>query len=250
MLPFWRILEWIRTNGISNPTPEQRETLCAALAAHDLAVKVLEVEGSRSFNKLVPHLQALSDGAVHLTHEPPAYADTYNKLIELYWACLLISQGVDLQLDHPTNADGTNPDIITLDKSQAAEHGYAFKTIRSPHTQSLLDHLVKGVDQIEVSNAPTGIVALHLTPRLRWRKLWPEDFVFIDWRFAASHVITLMRGMLGQLIAENGQAAIDNVFTSKKAVGPGTLHCVRSDSCHQPHHGQTDVHAFESRGRN
>jgi len=78
-------------------------------------------------------LRLLTQGAVHLTETPPAEADAYNKLIELYWACLLVTCGVKISLDPPKcGSDGTNPDVITLDGWQTPMNGYAFKTIRSP----------------------------------------------------------------------------------------------------------------------
>ncbi|WP_204266603.1 hypothetical protein, partial [Escherichia coli] len=58
---------------------------------------------------------------------------------------------------------GLNPDVISLDSQNQPVNGYAFKTIRSPHTESIREHIVKGVSQIEVSPAQSGIVGLHLT---------------------------------------------------------------------------------------
>lgn len=48
---------------------------------------------------LIPHLEMLSRGVVHLTQEPPADADAYNKLVEVYWATLLMANGSRVLLD-------------------------------------------------------------------------------------------------------------------------------------------------------
>jgi hypothetical protein len=220
MLSFWKILKWIKENGLRYPGSEEQELFRAALAVHDLAVKVLSVSGNIFFPRLIEHLRLLSKGAVHLTQVPPADSDVYNKLIELYWACLLLSCGVGIKLDPPIRgSDGTNPDVITLDGSSSPMNGYAFKTIRSPHTESIRSHIVKGVDQIEASAAPTGIVGLHLTPRLAWGTRWPDDHVFEDHNVAAYFAIDQMRAMVGAVIADNGQQEIDRIFAGKKAVG-------------------------------
>jgi hypothetical protein len=71
--------------------------------------------------------------------------------------------------------------VITVDAAGNPQHAYAFKTIRSPHTQNILDHIVKGVDQIERSASMDGIVALHLTPRLQTANVWPTGGYFTSW---------------------------------------------------------------------
>lgn len=164
MLPFWYLLRRIQQD-FSGTADEVRPEFTAAVAAHDLAAKVVEVSTLPDFPSLIPHLAMLNDGAIHLTDEPPT-GDVYNKLIELYWACLCMSFGRRVDLDHPKHSTGKNPDVITLDNTGAAAHAYAFKTVRSPHTQSVYEHIVKGIDQIEQSPAREGIVALHLTPRI------------------------------------------------------------------------------------
>jgi hypothetical protein len=213
MLPLWQLLQAIRGGALQSSQPD-RHQYAAALAAHDLAAKVMEVRNSPQFPKLLPHLQILADGAIHLTLDPPARSDGYNKLIELYWACLCVAERLDIELDHPEAADGSNPDIITNAPPGVAKRGYAFKTIRSLHTQSIFEHLQKGIDQIEKS---ASIVALHLTPRMQLPILWPQT-PFPDWRIASSVVIDACRQMLAQLIHDNGQAAIDELFRGKKAV--------------------------------
>jgi hypothetical protein len=108
--------------------------------------------------------------------------------------------------------------VIALDGGQPAR-AYAFKTVRSPHTQSLLDHVIKGVDQIERCPAPEGIVAFNLTPRLLGAGLWPEGGFFADWRQPAVYTIEKLTGMISDVLKDNGQEAIDAVFAGKKAVG-------------------------------
>src|SRR5690349_23073596 len=67
-----------------------------------------------------------------LTPTPPAEADGYNKLTEVYWACICIAQALEVDLDHPETSDGTNPDVITNAPPSDIKRGYAFKTVRSP----------------------------------------------------------------------------------------------------------------------
>lgn len=217
MLPLWRILNTVGA-GFDGTPDDMRLQYTAGLAVHDLAAKILAVKDHPDFTTLIPHLEMLTKGAVHLTQEPPADSDAYNKLVEVYWATLLMHNGTRVLLDHPKNSKGDNPDVVALDSGQPA-HAYAFKTVRSPHTQSLLDHIVKGVDQIERCSAPEGIVAFNLTPRLLDEGLWPEGGFFEDWRQPANHTITLLTGMVSNVLKDNRQAAIDDVFAGTKAVG-------------------------------
>ena len=218
MLPLWQILKHLRS-GQQMSFDRQRELFFAAVAVHDLASKVLEVKNNPQFKVLLPHLKMLVEGTVHLTEEPPSPADTYNKLIELYWACLCLGKQFPITLDDPVHSDGKNPDVITLNSAGQPAHAYAFKTIRSKHTQNIFDHIKKGVEQIERSPATRGIVALHLTPRLNMKELWPDDAYFSDYRFPAAHVTGAMRVMVSQVLWDNGQTAIDAIFAGKKAVG-------------------------------
>jgi len=182
------------------------------------AAKVLAVEDHPDFPTLIPHLRMLAQGAVHLTQEPPADADAYNKLVDIYWATLLMARGTRVLLDHPKNSKGDNPDVIALNHGKPAR-AYAFKTVRSPYTQSLLDHIGKGVGQIERCPALEGIVAVNLTPRLLDAGLWPEGGFFADWRQPATDTIGTLTGLFYDVRKDNGQEAIDRVFAGKKAVG-------------------------------
>lgn len=217
MLPLWYILERIRKGFVGTPD-DHRAEYAAGIAVHDLAAKILAVENHPGFGMLVPHLAMLTSGAVHLTQEPPPNADIYNKLVEIYWASLLMANGVEVALDHPKHSKGDNPDVIALDNGQPAR-AYAFKTVRSEHTQNLLDHLVKGVEQIERSDVNEGIVCFQLTSRILRAGLWPEGSYYIDWRLPASQAVTRLNQMISQMVIDNGQPAIDAVFAGKKAAG-------------------------------
>jgi hypothetical protein len=223
MLPLSVILKFIKNNE-NLSVDLHRALFTAGVAVHDLASKVIEVKDDPQFQTLVPHLKLLVEGAIHLTQEPPSPADGYNKLIELYWACLCIRKKNVVALDDPFHADGTNPDVMTLNAAGEKEYAYAFKTVRSKHTQSLLGHIVKGVDQIERSAAREGIVALHITPRLNTADLWPAGAYFADYRLAGEYVRGAMITMVSQVVWDNGQAAVDAIFSGKKAVG--TVLCI------------------------
>jgi hypothetical protein len=187
---------------------------------HDLAAKVLEVSADLGFDQFLPHLKMLNAGTIHLTEEPPAYADVYNKLIELYWSCLCTSLGRKVELDHPKqSSDGENPDVIALDEKGAPAHAYAFKTVRSPHTQSVFEHIQKGIDQIERSPAREGIVALHLTPRIAKAGFWPTGGYYQDWRPVVGQIVSELQQTVSAVVRDNGQAEINKLFQGRKAVG-------------------------------
>lgn len=218
MLPFWHLLKRIGL-GFSGTADEVRPEFTAAVAAHDLAAKVLEVSANPNFGRLLPHLKMLNEGTIHLTEEPPANADTYNKLIELYWSCLCLSLGCDVDLDHPLHSTGSNPDVVILDEAGEAARAYAFKTIRSPHTQSVYDHISKGIEQIERSPAREGIIALHLTPRISRAGFWPMGGYYQDWQPVAWQIASELRKAVAAVVEDNGQPAINTLFSGRKAVG-------------------------------
>jgi hypothetical protein len=218
MMPFWHLLK--RTaQGFSGTADELRPEFTAAVAVHDLAAKVLEVSTNPHFDCLLPHLKLLNSGAIHLTEEPPSKADVYNKLIEMYWSCLCLSLGRKVELDGPTHSTGDNPDVIVLDEAGNRARAYAFKTIRSPHTQSVYEHISKGIDQIERSPAMEGIVALHLTPRVAKAGYWPTGGYYQDWRPVAWAITQELTKTVASVVGDNGQPAIDPLFKGKKAVG-------------------------------
>ena len=217
MLPLWSILNHIR-NGFSGTPDDLRSEYTAGMAVHDMAAKILAVKDHPDFNLLIPHLEMLAEGAVHLTQEPPyGSADVYNKLIELYWAALLMANDVRIKLDHPKHSNGDNPDVIALDAT--AKRAYALKTVRSPHTQNLFEHIKKGIDQIERSQATEGIVVFNLTPRLIDANLWPENNCHIDWSIPTAQASTLIQKMISQVVIDNEKSEMDKLFTGKKAVG-------------------------------
>jgi len=218
MLPIWHLLKRI-SGGISGTPDEVRSEFTAAVAVHDLAAKVLEVSANPDFDHLLPHLRMLNSGAIHLTEEPPANADVYNKLIELYWSCLCLSLGRRIELDDPAHSTGTNPDVITLDETGTPARAYAFKTIRSPHVQTVYERISEGLDQIERSPAREGIVALHLTPRIAKAGFWPTGGYYEDWRPVAITVTQELTKAVAAIVTDNGQPAIDALFKDRKAVG-------------------------------
>ncbi|BBF94341.1 hypothetical protein [Blastochloris tepida] len=218
MLPLWQILKQTK-DGEGLRQTDNYNLFSAAVAVHDFASKILTIKDMPEFSNILPHLRMLSSGAVYLTSDPPASSDVYNKLIEVYWASLCLGKGINVSLDHPVHSTGVNPDVITLDSKGDAVHAYAFKTIRSKYTQSILDHIQRGVEQIEASSAGTGIVALHLTPRFQISSLFPEGYLFDRWECGVAYVAGAVRAMVTQVVCENGQSAIDNIFIKKKAVG-------------------------------
>ncbi|WP_454632778.1 hypothetical protein [Bradyrhizobium cenepequi] len=215
----WKVLQRVRA-GFNGSPDELRHEYTTGLAAHDLAAKMLDVCQLPQFADLVPHLDLLTKGAIHLTEMPPAYPDGYNKLIELYWASLCLGAGLNIELDHPIESDGRNPDVITSAELRRSKHGYALKTVRSSHTQNMLDHLKKGIEQIEVSSSTEGIVAFNLTPRLlQEHSIWPHDGCFLDWNMPAAAVVQGCARMVDQIVIDNGRPAIDALFRGKKATG-------------------------------
>lgn len=217
MLSIWQLLKKVK-EGFSGNADDIRLEFTAAVAMHDFASKVIEASKYFGLEKLKPHLSLLADGAIHLTEVPEVPNDTYNKLIELYWACLCMSQGLKVDIDSPTSATGTNPDVLILGEDDRPIRAYAFKTIYSPHTQSVYEHIVKGIDQIERSEAQEGIVALHLTPHIAKFNVWPTGGYYNDYEPVVNLVRKELVERVSAVVRDNGQLAINQMFKDKKAV--------------------------------
>lgn len=214
MLSVWHLLQFAENSDQSKPE-DSRPLLRHGWAAYDLAARVLQIKTHSDFSKLIPHLKMLNAGAISLTNPPAVDADSYNKLIELYWACLCMSVGLSIEIDHPTNATGRNPDVIAL--SPTSSRGYALKTIRALNPQTIMERIEEGIDQIEKSPAESGVVVLNLTPRINHDALFPENTSFPDASKPISMAIDQMREIFHDFRAAIPEAERRLLVKNKKA---------------------------------
>lgn len=137
----------------------------------NLARLVLSVEGHASFPELLPHLRILNDGEVRQTARSPASDQVANKLFELYIACIAMRCGVDVCLDNPQQSQGNNPDVLAT--FNGVRWGIACKVLHGAHPQTILDLVASGVEQIDRSEAATGIVMVNLKNWINHDYYWP-----------------------------------------------------------------------------
>ena len=213
MLSMWQILKFMRDPTLARPKDE-RPLLSAGAAMFDLAAKVCAVKDGPQFPLLLPHLKLLSEGAVHLDKQPEYLPDTYNKLIEIYWACLAMAAGIEVELDHPQKSRG-GVDVTT--KALPGPFTYEMKTLRSPRPRTTFETIEKAISQIETAAAKTGAVLLHLTPRIDTKAIWRDGPSFPDWETPATIMSQQMYDVVQSMINAEGIEAIEGLFAGKKA---------------------------------
>ena len=156
---------------LTDPRPVAR----AAMGFVDLAGKVVGVKDHPDFGQLVPHLQMLSKTTILQNAASPVTDDAANKVIELYVACLAMTFGSTLALDHPVNSKGDNPDVMLGFRGQ--RWGLALKTLHSHKPRTIYDNIKKAADQIEASAATHGLIILNVKNLLDYDALWPSPSV-------------------------------------------------------------------------
>jgi hypothetical protein len=78
--------------------------------------------------------------------------------------------GSDVELDDPNHAAGDNPDVlVTIDGQR---WGFACKVLQTFHPEGFLEHLRKGVAQIDASPATVGAVIFNFKNLLNHQRYW------------------------------------------------------------------------------
>ena len=148
-----------------------RDSYRVLAGIHELSNLILSVRDHPSFTSLLPHLRLLNDGAALQNTKSHSGDSVTNKLFELLMAAIAMNCGSDVVLDDPIRSDGTNPDILAT--LGGRRWGIACKVLHSTHPEGFLEHLRKGLQQIEKSPAETGVVAFNLKNVLPHSDIWP-----------------------------------------------------------------------------
>jgi len=141
---------------------------------HDLVSKVVRAAIHPRFDRLVPHLALLQDGSPLQNAKTEVTDAANNKIFELYVAALCLAAGAsDLDLDDPNlSSGGKNPDVIAIFEGTA--WAFACKVLHSHSAQSMFANVVKAIEQIECSPAPSGFVVISAKNILRRDAIWPH----------------------------------------------------------------------------
>ena len=178
----------------ADPRPIAR----AAMGFVDLAGKVIGVKDHPDFDQLWPHLVMLSKTTVLQNAASPVTDAAANKVIELYVACLAMTFGSNIALDHPNHSKGDNPDVM-LDFRQQ-RWGLALKTLHSRNPRTMYDNIKKGADQIEASPATRGLIILNVKNVIDYDLLWPSPKAAYPEQLAMYLLEAQMRQIINGLI--------------------------------------------------
>jgi hypothetical protein len=204
-------------NPARRPT-DPRPVARAAMGFVDLAGKVVGVKDRPDFGQLLPHLQMLSKTTVLQNAASPVTDDAANKVIELYVACLAMTFGSNIALDHPVNSKGDNPDVMLDFRGQ--RWAVALKTLHSRKPRTIYDNIKKAADQIEASAATHGLVILNVKNLLDYDALWPSPSVSYPEQLAIDLLQAQVAGIIKGLEEIPNEDWRDALALSRKAALP------------------------------
>jgi hypothetical protein len=183
-------------NPARRPT-DPRPIARAAMGFVDLAGKVMGVKDHPDFPQLLPHLKMLSKTTVLQNAASLVTDDAANKVIELYVACLVMTFGTNVLLDHPVSSKGDNPDVMLDFRGQ--KWALALKTLHSIKPRTIYDNIKKAANQIEASSAAHGLIVLNVKNLLNYDALWPSPSVSYPEKLAIgllhAQLISIIKGL-------------------------------------------------------
>jgi hypothetical protein len=144
--------------------------------------------------------------------------DAANKVIELYTACLAMTFGSNVALDHPVSSKGDNPDVMLNFRGQ--RWGLALKTLHSRNPRTIYDNIKKATDQIEASPATHGLVIMNVKNVLDYDALWPSPSVSYPERLAIDLLQAQVAGLIKGLEEIPDDDWRDALALSRKAALP------------------------------
>jgi hypothetical protein len=204
-------------NPARRPT-DPRPLVRAAMGFVDLAGKVVGAKDHPDFAQLVPHLQMLSKTTVLQNAASAVTDDAANKVIELYMACLAMTFGSNIAVDHPVNSKGDNPDVMLGFRGQ--RWALALKTIHSRKPRTIYDNIKKATDQIEASPATHGLVVLNVKNVLDYDALWLSPSASYSEQLAIDLLQAQVAGIIKGLEEIPSEDWQDVLAPSRKATLP------------------------------
>ena len=202
------------------------------VGVHELATLILASETFPSFHALIPHLKLLNDGSALQNIPSPGRDQATNKLFELFVGSLAVQCGSDVLMDDPFKSSGDNPDVIAT--LGGRRWGLACKVLHGDSPEGFIQHLEKGLDQIEHSPAEVGAVIFNLKNILAHEHIWPmaaiphtdpaEDGpgIWSDVRAPYEILMRTLDEVGDSLVSYLPQGYLDKLFVGKKSI-PGFL---------------------------
>lgn len=196
-------------------------------ALYDLSLKILSVQTHENFEQLIPHLEKLNACSIAQNAKSLITDQDANKIIELYLASLCMRFCNKIDLDHPHNSNGNNPDVIADINGQ--NWGFACKTIHGTNSQTIFENLEKAIDQIEKSISTTGIPVINLKNIINHDEIWPAGKVFHNLDEPLSYLRSDIESIYKSLLLNIGIEKLKSLFIGKKSL-PGILFIAQSAS--------------------
>jgi len=215
------LLESTRSLGalVDNP-----ELLADAAGMYDLAAKLLAVETQPEFDSFIPHLKLFEAGAEFSTAVQPKKGDIRDdvnrKLAELYLGSLAVHFAFNIQLDHPLNSKGDNPDVmfeVKPEEGAPSLWALAIKTVSSRSGQTIFENIQKAAKQIDAAACPAnrGMVVINLKGSLQHDELWKSTYNSLD--DAKAELLAQIDAIINAAEADRPLSDWEPLFSSRTA---------------------------------
>jgi hypothetical protein len=133
---------------------------------------------------------------------------------------------MDVELDHPNNAKGDNPDVIFTVEETCVVQGpkrwaLAIKTISSQNGQTIFERITEGAEQIDdhKCQADFGIVVINAKSALDHNALWNPSTPFPDLEAAINALRTQLQRLADSAAENRSQLEWDDLF-KRRVVRP------------------------------
>lgn len=196
-------------------------------ALYDLSLKIINVQTHKNFDQLIPHLEKLNTCSIAQNAKSLITDQDANKIIELYLASLCMRFCNKIDLDHPLNSNGNNPDVIA--DINGRNWGFACKTIHGTNSQTIFENLEKAIDQIEKSISTTGIPVINIKNVINHDAIWPAGKVFQTLDEPLTYIRSDIKSIYNSLLHDIGVEKLKSLFIGKKSL-PGILFIAQSVS--------------------
>lgn len=204
------------------------------IGLNELSGLLLGLKDHPEFPTLIPHLRLLNEGLGVQNMPSDAVDQATNKVFELYMALLALQCGNHLELDD-NKSKGRNPDVLITINGR--RWGLACKALHGTNPEGFIQHLEKGIDQIEKSPAETGVVVFTIKNIIDQSRYWshtnPEQTsqgaeaefsAFSDPLAPFDMLREEAKGIGNDLMRYLPEGYLESVFAAKKCV-PGFFIC-------------------------
>ncbi|NJN70820.1 MAG: hypothetical protein HC801_11450, partial [Nitrospira sp.] len=210
--------------------------------------QIVRLKDHVCFPQFVPHLEILNKGTVVQNTRLPVCQEATNKIFELLFALALLDLSDEVVLDHPSLANGDNPDVLATIDGQC--WGFACKTIYGLSGKTFYDNLKKGVEQIEAApKAQVGTVVMNFRNIISHDKCWPIDneaeysngaeprFAAFDRpeEFVREYISEVVTQKHRQVVAEIGLSNIMKLFSGLSSNSKCNTACPKGLRCCHAH---------------